>query len=160
MPELPRQSALKRTTELQSDPEKVRDFQKRGRSNSRPKRSKPIGTVSEAQREKVRGLSSIVSAQSPCDPAHLWPTARGGCTDPDCVVPLTRAEHDAFDARELDLLPDLIDRGCWRELAHMVAVHQVDPIAMIDRLTGERHYPDSQIEIRARRLAIAAGVEL
>lgn len=97
--------------------------------------------ASAAQRAKVNGRGSIVSGQGPCDPAHLWPRSHGGCDHEDCVVPLTRQEHRAFDDGRLDLLPHLIAHGCWRELAHMVEEHHVDPIAMLQRLTGERFEP-------------------
>jgi hypothetical protein len=102
---------------------------------------KPVSPASPAQRDKVRARASIVSGWGPCDPAHLWPRGMGGCDHPDCVVPLTRAEHRAFDRGEIDLLPHLITAGCWDELAHMQAEHHVDPIAQLHRLTGDRYYP-------------------
>jgi len=110
--------------------------------------------ASREQREKIRGLVSIVSAQGPCHPAHLWPQGKGGCAHPDCVVPLTPFEHFLFDDGKLDVLPALIERGCWVELGHMVLVHQVDPQAMIHRLTGERYEPESQVRVRAALLAV------
>jgi len=124
----------------------------------RPRRSTLRHTTtglvaSLAQRAKVDGMPSIVSGRGPCDPAHLWPQSRGGCGDPDCVVPLTREEHEAFDRGELDLLPHLVHHGCWRELAHMVLVHEVDPLSMLHRLTGEQHEPESTVLRRAQRLA-------
>lgn len=97
-----------------------------------------ISPASPAQRAKVREARSIVSLQQGCDPAHLWPRGRGGCDDPLCVVPLTRAEHEAFDRGQLDILADLIAAGCWAEMAHMVQVHHVDPLSMLHRLTGCR----------------------
>jgi len=109
--------------------------------------------ASPAQRAKVAGMASIHSGQGPCDPAHLWPRGRGGCDSPLCVVPLTRAEHDAFDRGGLDILGDLINHGCWDELAHMALVHQVDPLSMLHRLTGERHLPESEMRREAERLA-------
>src|SRR5262245_34760278 len=97
------------------------------RRTSTPKPRRAISEASPAQRAKVANAVSIVSSQGPCDPAHLWPRGRGGCDHPDCVVPLTREEHAAFDEGRLDLLPYLIDptRGAWEELAHMIEVHQV-----------------------------------
>lgn len=110
-------------------------------------------TASPQQRAKVRGLFSIVSGMGPCDPAHLWPQGRGGCEHEDCVIPITRGERMEFDAGELDLLPYLIANGCWAELAHMVEVHHVDPLAMLHRLTGERHEPESRVLFMARGIA-------
>jgi hypothetical protein len=57
-------------------------------------------------------------------------------------VPLRRDVHRAFDDGELDLLPYLIAHGCFAELAHAVAEHQVDPIALLQRCTGERWTPE------------------
>jgi len=95
-----------------------------------------ISEASKAQRAKVREALSVVSSQPGCDPAHLWPRGRGGCDSPDCVVPLTRREHEAFDRGELDLLPSLIARGYWREMAHPIEAHQVSPVRLVERLTG------------------------
>lgn len=105
-------------------------------------RRAPISPASPAQRSKVAGRASIVSGQSPCDPAHVWPRGRGGCNSVDCVIALTRLEHQAFDNGDLDILPYLIDHGCWVEMAHAVLVHQVDPIALLQRLTGDRWMVD------------------
>ena len=110
------------------------------RTASRPRRS--FTPASAPQREKVTGRGSIVSGDSPCDPAHLTPRAHGGCDDPLCVIPLTRAEHRAFDDGALDILPDLIAAGCWAELAHAVEAHHVDPISLVQRCTGERYVPE------------------
>jgi len=98
--------------------------------------------ASSAQRAKVKGRGSIVSAKSPCDPAHLVPRSHGGCDHPDCVIALTRAEHRAFDDGRLDILPYLIAQGAWVELAHMIGAHHADPISMLQRLTGERWAPE------------------
>lgn len=92
--------------------------------------------ASTAQKIKVRDLPSVVSGQEGCDPAHLWPRGRGGCDDPLCVVPLTRAEHDAFDDGVLDLLPYLIDRGYVPEMQHALG-HCESPKLLIERLTGK-----------------------
>jgi hypothetical protein len=111
------------------------------RSTARPRR-RPISEASPEQRAKTAGAVSIISATGPCDPAHLWPRGLGGCDSADCVVPLTREEHRAFDDGRLDLLPHLIAQGCWVELAHAVLAHQVDPIALVHRTTGERYVPE------------------
>lgn len=94
--------------------------------------------ASKEQRAKVSERVSIVSAQTPCDPCHLVPRSHGGCDHPDCVFPLTREEHRAFDDGTLDVLPYLIAHGMWVELAHAVAVHHYDPIRLAERCTGVR----------------------
>jgi hypothetical protein len=134
---LERRTPLRRTTELGSTGTG---------SNSRPRQleRRPISPASPEQRAKVRGAVSIVSAEGPCDPAHLWPRGMGGCDHPDCVIPLTRAEHRDFDLGFLDLLPHLIAQGCWVELAHAVLAHHVDPIALLHRTTGDRYIPDTR----------------
>jgi hypothetical protein len=123
-------------------------FKSRGeglqRSAAKPRRS-PISQASPAQRAKVRdSLGCIVTGADPCycDPAHLWPRGMGGCDHPDCVVVLRRDVHRAFDDGELDILGELIAHGCWAELAHAVEVHHVDPIALLQRCTGERWAPE------------------
>jgi hypothetical protein len=113
------------------------------RSAPAPRRA-PISPASDAQRARVRGRVSIVSGQRPCDPAHLWPRGMGGCDHPDCVVPLTREEHRAYDAGELDLLPYLVARGCFAEMAHVIGAHGVSPVTLVERLTGERWAPEKQ----------------
>ena len=94
--------------------------------------------ASKAQRAKVADRASIVSAQGPCDPCHLVPRNHGGCDHEDCVFPLTRQEHRAFDDGTLDVLPYLISHGLWVELAHAIAVHHYDPISLAERCTGAR----------------------
>jgi hypothetical protein len=99
-------------------------------------------SASPAQRRKVADMVSIVSAQGPCDASHLVPRAHGGCDHPDCVIPLTRAEHGAFDDGRLDILPFLIAHGCWVELGHAVLVHHYDPVSLAERCTGDRYVPE------------------
>lgn len=130
-----KQTPLKRRTPLRSSTTLKRSVSKRQR--------KPISPASPEQRAKVQARGSIVSGHEPCDPAHLWPRGLGGCDSPLCVIPLTRAEHRAFDDGQLDVLPYLIAHGCWAELAHMVEAHHVDPIALLHRVTGERYVPEA-----------------
>ncbi len=82
-------------------------------------RSKPpISPASRQQRLKIRGLACIVCERYPpkadlvgldllrvqrVDPAHLVSRALGGCDSADCVVPLCREHHSAYDAGTLDL---------------------------------------------------------
>lgn len=97
-----------------------------------------ISPASPEQRAKVREQVSIVSGESPCDPCHVWPRGMGGCDHPDCVIPLTRSEHQAFDEGRLDVLPFLVAHGMWAELAHPISEHRVDPVSLLQRLTGVR----------------------
>jgi hypothetical protein len=72
------------------------------------------------------------------DPAHLVPRSLGGCDEPDCVVPLDRPCHRAYDRGELDLLPHL-SRTIAPELAH--AVLHVGLLRLVRRLSGTRWRP-------------------
>lgn len=120
------------------------------RASRKPlKRGKGMAASPE-QRKKVRNLPCVVCGQSSgfdigdgggsfvVDPAHLLSRASGGCEHADCVVPLCRADHRAFDHHELDLLPALVDRGYFKEMAHMIEVHELSPFAVVERLTNER----------------------
>jgi hypothetical protein len=59
----------------------------------------------------------LVCGRRPVDPAHLVPRSLGGCDHPDCVVPLCRPHHRAYDRGQLDLLSHLEPRH-RPELAH------------------------------------------
>jgi hypothetical protein len=102
-----------------------------------------ISPASAAQKAKVQriGFCIVTGSTENLDPAHLWPRGMGGCDHEDCVVVLRRDMHRRLDAHELDLLPYLISHNCWAELAHMIEAHHVDPIHMVERLTGERWAP-------------------
>jgi hypothetical protein len=100
-----------------------------------------ISPASKAQRDKVRHAKSIYSARPGCDPAHIWPRSRGGCDHPDCVIPLTRDEHNEFDAHRLDILSCLVARKCWAEMAHPIIAHGVSPLQLLERLTGQEWRP-------------------
>jgi hypothetical protein len=66
------------------------------------------------------------------------PRSLGGCDEPDCVVPLDRRCHRAYDRGELDLLPYL--EPCFRaELAH--ALLHVGLLRLLRRLTGTPWWP-------------------
>jgi hypothetical protein len=122
-----------------------------------------ISPASEAQRSKVRGDVSIISAKGPCDPAHLWDRRLGGCDDPLCVGPLTRFEHRDFEEKRLDILPALIAGGYFAEMAHVVEAHQVSPKRLLERLTGEEYLPAAdfarELELaKARIVELEAGV--
>lgn len=109
-------------------------------AKGKARRRAGIGAASKAQREKVQA-PSIVSGRSPCDPAHVWPRGRGGCSAPICVVPLTRDEHRLYDERKLDLLPYLLRAGCIAELQHALAHADGNLLALLHMVTGQRHVP-------------------
>jgi hypothetical protein len=99
-----------------------------------------------AQREKVKGLPCVncghgedfdldTTSDFRVDPAHLWPRGKGGCDDPLCVIPLCRTCHQLFDEGRLELLPKLIDKGYWVEMAHPISEHEVSPFTLTERLT-------------------------
>lgn len=103
-------------------------------------RSRGVSPASPAQRAKIRCDVCIVTGMSSdeaaVDPAHLLPRSLGGCDDPLCTVPLRRDLHELFDGHELDLVPYLVRAGRWEEMAHMISAHHVDPVALVERLTG------------------------
>lgn len=120
------------------------------RGTTKPRRV-AISPASPEQRAKKRAGASIVSgAVEGLDPAHLCPRDLGGCDDPDCVVPLTRAEHRAFDepdprtGKRLDLLPYLVANRCIVELQHALEHYNGDLIALLERVTGEKWIPADQ----------------
>ncbi len=103
-----------------------------------PLRSSRFAAASPAQRAKVAGRRCLVCGSQPVDPAHLISRARGGCDHPDCVVPLCRVHHRAFDRGEIDLLAQL-EPSCRAELAH--ALIHVPLIALLQRVTATRWTP-------------------
>jgi hypothetical protein len=107
-----------------------------GKRSFTTKKRSGFTPASPSQRAKVRDRGSIVSGEGPCDPCHLTSRQWGGCDHEDCVIPLTREEHRAFDGRRLDVLPYLIAHGLWVELAHAVLVHHYDPVSLAERCTG------------------------
>lgn len=125
---------------------------KRGRlhQNPRPRsgmstRRQPLSKCSPAQRDKVAETARCIACPNvgpfvPIDPAHLAAKGyRGGCDDPDCVVPLCRYCHAAFDGRDgLDLSTVVSGRAYAHELAHMLLHYDGDWVAMGERLTGQK----------------------
>ena len=79
-----------------------------------------VAPASAVQRAKVAGLRCLVcGATTRIDPTHLVPRSLGGCDEADCVVPLCRVHHRAYDQGGLDLVAHLEPR--WRrEAAHAV----------------------------------------
>lgn len=112
--------------------------------------------ASPAQQRKVKGLPCVRCGREAgewvsIDPAHLWPRGKGGCGEPACVVPLCRDGmgngcHEEFDGpKGLDILPPLIDKGYWPEIAHVIEAHQVSPTQLLERLTGTRWQPIERV---------------
>jgi hypothetical protein len=107
----------------------------------------PVSPASETQRAKVAGHTCLVCGGRPADPAHLVPRALGGCDEPDCIVPLCRRCHRAYDGGELDLLPHL-EPGSRAELAP--ALRHGGAKARLRRLVvvAERHGRMPRIHMR------------
>ena len=81
-----------------------------------------ISPASPAQRGKVRDETCVnCGVGDHCDPAHLTPRSMGGCDEPECVIPLCRPCHRAFDAGMLDLEPLLALKTFSEERAHMAS---------------------------------------
>lgn len=116
-----------------------RRLRRRARLERRkPLRRAPVSPASPAQRAKVAGQGCLVCGARPVDPAHLVPRALGGCDEPDCVAPLCRAHHRAYDRGELNLLPHLEPtRRC--ELAH--GLLHLGLVGLLRRVSGTRWYP-------------------
>jgi hypothetical protein len=111
-----------------------------------PLRRKAVSPASEAQRAKVAGRSCLVCGKRPVDPAHLVPRSLGGCDEPDCVVPLDRRCHRAYDRGELDLLPYL-EPWYRAELAH--ALTHLSLLSLV-RLVTETRWRPVQTDIANR----------
>ena len=95
---------------------------KRGRAlrRSTPLKRTSVAPASAVQRAKVAGLRCLVcGAITRIDPTHLVPRSLGGCDEADCVVPLCRVHHRAYDQGGLDLVAHL-EPGWRREAAHAV----------------------------------------
>lgn len=102
---------------------------------------KPVSAASPEQRAKrVAGASIVSGATEHLDAAHLCSRSLGGCDDADCTVPLTRAEHRAFDGGGLDLLPYLVPDHV-DEIAHALHHYRGDLPALLERLTGVKWAP-------------------
>jgi 5-methylcytosine-specific restriction endonuclease McrA len=103
-----------------------------------PLRRSAVSPASPEQRAKVAGRACLVCGMRPVDPAHLVPRSLGGCDQPDCVVPLCRPCHRAYDQGQLDLVPWLEPRF-RTELAH--ALLHVGLFRLLRRVTGTRWAP-------------------
>ena len=106
------------------------------RSRSR----KAISPASPEQRRKVLDTLCVNCGFPGCDPAHLTSRAQGGCDHPDCVVPLCRNCHRAFDNGAIDLEPILALREYRAEASHMASHNSLR--ACLRRLNGRHHYDD------------------
>jgi hypothetical protein len=101
-----------------------------------PLERSPSLAASDAQRDKVADQPCIVcGVTNRIDPAHVVPRSLGGCDHPDCVVPLCRLHHRAYDRGRLDLVPYLEPRH-RREAAH--AVLHVGLTGALRRVSGRR----------------------
>jgi hypothetical protein len=85
------------------------------RSRSR----KAISPASSDQRRKVLDAVCVYCGNPGCDPAHLTARTHGGCDHPDCVVPLCRNCHRAFDNGAIDLEPIIALPEFRVERSHM-----------------------------------------
>lgn len=108
----------------------------------------PVGHASPEQKAKVeREHARILCLETaaagteyagvPLDPAHVVPRALGGCDHEDCIVPLSRFQHERYDRGELDLLPHLT----LDEQAH--AVKHLGILGALKRTTGENYVPET-----------------
>jgi hypothetical protein len=121
-----------------------------GRNGTGLKRGRGFA-VTEAQREKTLGLPCVGCGEADTfeveaahtDPAHLWPRSFGGCDHVDCVIPLCRKCHRRLDdpSDAFDLLPALVERGYWKELAHPILCHEVSLVPLLERVTGQKWCP-------------------
>lgn len=107
-----------------------------------PRRTTSFTPASREQRAHIGERGSIISNERPCDGAHVTPRGLGGCSDDLCVIPLIRAEHQAFDQGRLDVLPNMYAHGLWDELGHAITEHHVDLLSLLQRLTGVRFVPE------------------
>lgn len=114
-----------------------------------PTKRRPISAASKEQAAKRNAGVSIVSGASEgLDAAHLCPRGLGGCDDPLCVVPMTRAEHAAFDRGELDILGALVPHYA-EEIAHALMHYRGDVPALLERLTATKWRPVDGEEMAA-----------
>lgn len=112
--------------------------------STKPRKRSRVSPASPAQREKCRDAVSIVSGQGPCDPAHLWDRSVGGCDHADCVIPLTREEHRAYDEGNLDLSPYLISSGCLAEVQHALIHTKGSLLRLMVRVSGSQWAPTDE----------------
>ena len=157
-----RRQAVKRSKPLSANPERVAEFQQRGRESSarslragahsasggtRPRRRR-ISPATDAQRATVAGMACLgcgreASEYVAIDPAHLWPRGRGGCDGRYCTVPLCRTFagegcHREFDEGRLDLLSRMT--ATWEQWRPWVqhALRHCTLVELLERLTGAR----------------------
>jgi hypothetical protein len=131
---------------------------KRSQMERKPSKLKrgTVGKTSTEQKEKVLregaridhmviNLTDLIEqfpdGLGPIDPAHIIARAQGGCDDEDCICPLPRRLHDAYDEGKLDLLPWLT----LDEQAH--AVKHVGILGALKRTTGESYVPERLLRV-------------
>jgi len=99
-------------------------------------RRSAVSLASSTQRDKIRDRCCVNCGEYGCDPAHLTPRSQGGCDMPDCVIPLCRTCHTAFDHGLVDLEPVLALAQFREERAHMAWHLSLEQCRR--RLRGER----------------------
>jgi hypothetical protein len=92
----------------------------------------------KAKREGSRVLVDPQFYDAPIDAAHVVSRGLGGCDHEDCICPLPRHIHTAYDSGEFDLLPHL----SLTEQAH--AVSHLGILGALKRTTGETYTPQSE----------------
>lgn len=128
--------------------------------------------VAPAQRKKVKGLVCVgcgreVEPEDPnwtIDPAHLLPRGVGGCDSDLCVIPLCRhlfhpelGYHRAYDAGNLDIHGKLVEHGYFKEMAHAIEAHQLSPLTLAQRLTGDLFVSKRELDVAKARIAELEG---
>ena len=135
-----RTKPLERRTRLSAQPEKVREFQQRGRRSTSMRRRRSISPASPEQREKVAGRSCIVCGDTPVDPAHILSRSvcPDGADDARAVIGLCRTHHRAYDLGEIGVLEHL-EPYHRAELAY--AVERFGLISTLEFVTKARWRP-------------------
>lgn len=86
-------------------------------------------------------MECLVCGRAHVDPAHIVPRRYGGCDHPDCVVPLCRAHHRAYDKYGFNLDRHL-GASFPLEIAH--ALEHATEAALERGLTGGGWGPDQE----------------
>lgn len=108
------------------------------------RRSRMGASKSQVAKRKRVGACIVTGDTEGIDAAHLVDRSLGGCDSPECVVPLRRDVHEAYDRHEFDLLPFLIAQGCVAELQHALGHMDGNVLGLLERLTGDRYVPERQ----------------
>lgn len=108
----------------------------------------PVGHASSEQKAKALREGSRVlefafgfEENGVIDPAHITPRTVGGCDHEDCIVPLPRRIHRAYDEGEFSILEYLT----LEEQAH--AVKHAGILGALKRTTGETYVPERLLRV-------------